>query len=385
MAVIHLDHIKNNALQLKSLLQPDVFFCPMIKANAYGHGAFETAEVLKEIGVKSVGVALVEEGLELRQRKCDLDILVFGGFDQQSVHQIISHRLTPVISTWKQLLLLQDQLQSQSLSAFPVHIKFDTGMNRWGFDPEDADRLVQSVQISKLKVHGILTHLHSGEDADQQDGHSFEQLQIFSLIEKKFSHLKVASHVLNSSGIVQFSKHSKSALDKRQINLSQGARPGLSLYGASSLNQNIVDLKPAMSFRSEVAKYKKVKKGQGVSYGISWRAAQDSVIGLIPVGYADGYKRALSNQSEILFRGKRAPIVGVVCMDYMMTDLTALVKEPDLNQLAPEPVTLWGHDQFGNCIQIEEIAKKANTIPWEIMTSVSNRVPRVFVREAEKS
>jgi alanine racemase len=260
---------------------------------------------------------------------------------------------------------------------YPVHVKFDTGMNRLGFPVEDADALVQYFKKSKLRLEGILTHLHSAEDAGHFFGETFKQLTLFRGLEEKFVEFKCASHVLNSAGLLNFIHHQGQKLP-HHISSQQGARPGISLYGLSSLESPPMALKPVMSLRSRILKYKKIKKGEGVSYSVTWKAPQESIIAVVPMGYADGYRRSLSNKGRVLFRGKMAPVVGTVCMDYFMIDLTAHIQNESLDNLGPEEVTLWGEDSLGNSLSVKDLAKDAGSISWEMLTGVSDRVPRIF-------
>lgn len=351
-----------------------MFFCPMIKANGYGHGDFQLAKFLEKDGVRHMGVALIEEGIGIRENGGQGHILVFGGFSEKSVSEMIHYRLTPVMSTWDQI----KNFEAKADKNYPIHLKFDTGMNRLGFDLEDADRLVDHMKKSHLKLEGICTHLHSAEDAGHYFGESFKQLELFKNIEDKFSVFNCYSHALNSSGLLNFVHHRDQKLP-HHIRNQQGARPGISIYGVTSLDQPTVDLKPVMSLRSHVAKYKKVKKDQGVSYSITWKAPADSIIGVVPIGYADGYRRSLSNKGKVLFRGQLVPIVGTVCMDYFMIDLTQLVKNESFENLGPEEVTMWGLDSFGNYLSAKDVAKEAGTISYEMFTGVSPRVPRHYL------
>ncbi len=357
------------------------FFCPMIKANGYGHGDVELARALSEIGVRYKGVALVEEGVRLRENKITDPILFFGGFFEEAAADIIHHNLTPVMSTWSQLKSIEQAAQKYAAGKkYPVHLKFDTGMNRLGFDLADSLKLKDYFKQSQLHLEGICTHLHSGEDAGHFFGESFKQLTLFREIEDQFAEFKPYSHTLNSSGLMNFVHHQGQKLP-HHINNQQGARPGIAIYGQHSLDQPTVPLKPVMSLRSRIAKYKKVHKGKGVSYGLTWKAPEESIIGVVPMGYADGYHRTLSNKGQVLFRGQLVPVVGTVCMDYFMIDITNVVKNESFDSLGAEEVTLWGLDPFGNQLSVREIAKSAGTISYEMLTSVSSRVPRKYVQE----
>jgi alanine racemase len=369
----------------------------MVKANAYGHGDIEVALRLEQEGVQTMGVGLIEEGLLLRQMGVRAELIVFGIFEKTGAIEMLHHKLTPVISVWSQIQALEEALLTVRDCKLPIdlHIKFDTGMHRLGFDWLEAKRLFEYFQQKKsiFKVKGILTHLHSGDDASSKTGHSYEQLRKFTEVEAIFSPMKPVSHTLNSAGLLNFIKLKGSAFPTLLpgISLNQGARPGLSLYGYSPLSENIkgVSLKPVMSLRSHIVRYHQISSGDGVSYSHTWHSRRKTIIGIVPIGYADGYHRALSNKAEVLFLGERAPVVGNVCMDYLSVDVTDALLRAGVSSIneaenMPAEVTLFGYDSNGNCLPATELAQKSMTIPWEILTSVGERVPRVYISNSDE-
>lgn len=370
-AIIHLENLAHNVRELRAAAGSPPFFCPMIKANAYGHGDIEIGARLEAEGVTHVGVALIEEGISLRQKGLKIEILVFGLFDSKGAPALVENKLTPVLSSWDQLR----SLEAVAPAGYPVHVKFDTGMHRLGFSVSDISKVVTHFQSSKLKIMGILTHLHTGENASDLTASTFQQLELFQQVERAFKPWNPVSHTLNSSGLLLFQQHQGKQLP-HGISSRQGVRPGLSLYGVASV-PTPVKLKPVMSLRSEANKYHVIQPGDGVSYNLTWRAAKESVVAIIPLGYADGYHRLLSNRGTALFRGKRVPIVGNVCMDFIMADITDTLKNETADSLKPEKITLFGWDEFENHLSAEELAKVADTIPYEILTSISERVPRI--------
>ena len=380
-AVIHIENLTHNVRELRTAIGFETFFCPMVKANGYGHGDVEISLRLADEGVQQLGVGLIEEGILLRQMGLKTELLYFGIFDEKGAQAVVQNQMIPVLSTWEQVRALESVVPSD----YPVHLKFDSGMHRLGFALSDLSRLSNYFQTSKMKVKGILTHLHTGEDADDLQGSSFEQLKRFQDVEKAFKGLAPVSHSLNSAGCLNFLNHRGKTLP-HGISPVQGVRPGLAVYGVSPVLSPAVKLKPVMSLRSETVKYHFIKRGEGVSYNITWKAPVDSVVAVIPIGYADGYHRALSNKAEVLFRGVRVPVVGNVCMDYVMVDITRTLKNEVAESLMPEAVTLFGYDELGNQILATELAKWAGTISWEILTSVGERVPRVVdgKNEAQK-
>ncbi len=370
-AVIHLGHLTHNVRELRHAIGSNVFFCPMVKANGYGHGDVEISKCLEKENVQHLGVGLIEEGILLREMGVKSELIFFGTCDEKGARAVVEHKLTPVLSTWEQI----KAFESVVATSLNVHLKMDTGMHRLGFSMADLSRLVSYFSTpGKLKLKGILTHLHSGEDASDLQGASFAQLRLFQEVEKAFHHLQPVSHTLNSAGLLNFLQHKGQSLPAG-ISPQQGVRPGLAVYGLAPVKTNL-SLKPVMSLRSEIIKYHHVRSGEGVSYNWTWKATQDSVIGVIPIGYADGYHRLLSNRGEVLFRGQRVPLVGNVCMDYLMVDVTKALKNEMADSLKPEPVTLFGADENQNEISAVELAQKAQTITWEILTSVGERVPK---------
>lgn len=382
-AVIHLDHLSHNYHLLKGAIDPDLFFCPMIKANGYGHGDVEIALRLQKEGVQTMGVGLIEEGLLLRENGVNSELLVFGIFDQAGAREIIKWNFTPVLSLWEQI----DTLEQLAEKPVSVHLKFDTGMHRLGFVWGDAQKLFERLnRSSKIKVKGICTHLHTAEDMVSLGGKSEEQLERFGEVERIFAPLRPISHSLNSAGLMSFIHLQKQNAEKGiHVTLNQGVRPGLALYGYSPLPpaQSHLDLKPVMSLRSQVVRYHTLQKGEGASYNHTWKAKRLTILAVILIGYVDGYHRLLSNKAEVLFDGVRVPLVGNVCMDYVMADVTDVVQKKSLSPYQNQEVTLFGYDSKGNLLPASELAQKSQTITWEILTSIGERVPRSI--QAEKS
>ncbi len=359
-AVINLPALLRNARKLRSLVGDETFFCPMVKANAYGHGAVQVAEALASDGVEFVGVSLVEEGIELRNAGLKMKILVFGAFnDLDSARSIGEFSLTPVISSRAQLSALEQTCANTKLN---FHLKFDTGMNRLGFEVDQATNLRSHLaKFANWNIEGVCTHLLKGDDANLPGGFSAKQLAAFNLVLKAFEGLEFYSHALNSSGLVSLSK-----------NLVQlGARPGIALYGGQDGFESVMTLK------SQIVATREVSVGEVVSYNANWTANRNSIIGIVPVGYADGVARKLTNQFSVLVREQRVPVVGTVCMDYVMLDLTDL--KDQLKSLGEgEEVVFFGQQGRAE-IRGLEWALILDTISYEIFTRISSRVPRNYV------
>jgi alanine racemase len=376
-AEVDLEKLKFNFSRLKGLLPAGQFFCPMIKADAYGHGDVAVAQALRPHGATHLGVSLIEEGLKIREAGDVGGLLTFGVFEGvESAKAVVDANLTPVISEWQQLEALKEILKAPK-RPFKIHLKFNTGMNRLGFLAHEATKLREWCdQNPSIQVEGVATHLLRGDDAGAPGGESEAQFAVFAKALEAFKGLNVAAHALNSSGEVNLSQRvADRKVLSQGIHWPLGARPGIALYGVAPTNDENVDLglKPALKLVSHLVETRRMKKGDCVSYGATWKAERDSFIGVIPIGYADGIFRALSNKGSVLCRGVRAPIAGIVCMDLLMVDLTDIAGSIERG----EEVILIG-EQLGAEITATEIADLAQTIPYEVLTRLSSRVPRVY-------
>jgi alanine racemase len=357
-AEINLGHLKHNIGVLKANSTQSGFFCPMVKANAYGHGDIEVARLCEEQNASHLGVALIEEGIRLRGNNLRSPVLIYGFFDSEGAEALVKYSLTPVLSSWEQLEKLARVTTSED--RFAVHLKFNTGMSRLGFEVEEAVQLKQYFQKqSHLNVEGVCTHFLNSEDFGDPEGHTNRQLKSFAEVQSLFADQRIHFHLHSTHS---FLKDPQTFL---------GSRPGLSLYGVTSFADPglIFDLKPVMTLKSHVAMIRKVKEGETVSYGARWKASRDSVIAVVPLGYADGYPRLLSNSASMLIRNMRAPVRGSVCMDYTMIDVTDV----------PNPTVGEVIEVFGSKVSVNELAQQSQTISYEILTGISSRVPRVYV------
>lgn len=370
-AEIDLDALRSNWDFLQKNFSEN-FICPMVKANAYGHGDVMVAKALESWGARHLGVCLIEEGLLLRRFGVKTEILVFRGFDREGAQVMIENQLTPVVSTWDQYRALEE--------VAPVgqnfHLKFDTGMNRLGFPIEDALKLAEKIKNqTQLKLAGVLTHLVAGEnsvDTQQTD----QQFLEFEKAVQVFQFFKVPFHVLNSGGIL-----TQLSLNKRQTPSAWspkkwGLRPGLMMYGYNpGVREDVPELKVVMTLKSQIAVIRGLSKGDGVSYNHTWKAQDKAKIAVVPIGYADGYHRSLSNRGFALCQGQKVPVVGNVCMDYLMLDVSAVDAKENTE------VILFGKNSQNEVLSARDLATEGQTITWEILTSVSERVPRIYKGE----
>ncbi len=364
IAEINLKNLDHNLSVIMNKAGADRFVCPMIKADAYGHGAVVVAKRILKNYQLPLGVALIEEALQLREAGIQSDIIVFGGFNRAGAKKIVEARLTPVVSQREQLDILAEVAQEP----LDIHVKFNTGMNRLGFDIEEADFVLQFLKNNgRIQIKGLMSHLHSAYLAQQENSQAGQQAKKLLYLAELFKSFGVVVHLLNSDAIVNLELASAMNIYK------WGFRPGIMLYGyvSSAQLQQQLNLKPVMSLRSRLQSIRKIKKGETVSYDATWEAPCDSVIGVVPMGYADGVHRSLSNRGQIFIMQQQVPIRGIVCMDYTMVDLTSLDHSLSWSEAQVE---LFGPHQGADVF-----ARTAETISYEILTSVSSRIPRSYV------
>ncbi len=339
----------------------------VIKANAYGHGAALCGAALERAGVEMLGVALVEEGLELRDAGLRAPVLVLGGVSEGAEHEIVEAGLTPLVFRPDQVRALDEAARSRG-TTLVVHLKLDTGMGRIGVRSEDLGELIEALRGARsLQLEGVMSHFANADLADQ----AMNKLQL-----ERFSTALAAlgaagmhprwRHLSNSAGVLGL----PGAHDGELCNL---VRPGLMLYGESPAERlrDAARLHPVLSWQTEIIHLKRVPAGTPISYGGRWSATRESLIATLPVGYADGYNRKLTNTGEVLVRGQRATVAGTVCMDMVMVDVTAIA-----GVSRGDEVVLLGR-QGDDSISAQELATKVGTIPYEIFCDISARVPRV--------
>lgn len=361
---IDLDALRHNFLQARRQAGSDRKVLAVVKADAYGHGAARVAPVLQQAGADCFGVAMVEEGVELRRAGIERPVLVLGGIYPGQEEEIFAHRLVPCLFDLEAARRLDAGARAAGRIQ-PYHLKLDTGMGRVGFRPEELGAVLGELAALKgLAMEGVITHLALADEIE----HPFtgEQLQRYRDCLAQVRGAGFAptlTHLANSA-----------ALFSRDVPECNMVRPGIVLYGGLPSGEfaGRLDLRPVMSFRTSVVQVKAVPAGTGVSYAHRFRAARPTVLAAIPVGYADGYSRHLTCKGEVLVRGRRAPVAGTVCMDWTLLDVT------DIPGVAVgDPVTLLGRDN-GNCITADEWAARIGTISYEVFCQVSKRVPRIY-------
>jgi alanine racemase len=361
-ATVNLSALAHNLSCIQGYLSPGCKVMAIVKANAYGHGAVEIAHALVRKGIGRFAVASLEEGITLRQAGLSTPIVVLGALFDQQLADLVAHRLTPVISNGLILPALAQAANSQP-SPYPIHLKIETGMGRLGFSPEELRPLLDNPLLrGALHVEGLMTHL---ADADGTDTAFTErQIGIFQAILEQVRRRGLALplvHTANSAAIVRFPESHYSLV-----------RPGIMLYGYHTLPVPAPNLQPVLSLRTTIAHIRTIPRGGTVSYNRTFTATRPTRIAVLPIGYADGYSRRLSNRGSVLIQGCRAPIVGLVCMDMTMVDVTNI---PPVE--VGETVTLIGQ-QGGAAIWADEVADWIGTIPYEVLCGIGSRVPRLY-------
>lgn len=363
---IDLDALCFNLRQVRQRIGPECEILAVVKADAYGHGARGVAPALAAAGADQFGVALVGEGLDLRRYGVQQPIVVLGGVFHGEESAILEHHLQPALYD----LDVARQLDSAARATgehIPCHLKIDTGMGRLGFRPERLPEVLSVLKgLSGIEVRGVISHLALADEPDQP--FTTTQIERFQAVVAQVRDAGFSPrylHIANSAAIYS-----------RELAGCNLVRPGVSLYGGLTGTpfEQEVPQRPVMSFLSQVAQLKEVPAGQGVSYAHRFVTQRPSVLAAVPVGYADGYNRLLTGKGEVLIRGRRAPVAGTVCMDWILIDVTHI---PDVT--VGDRVTLLGRDG-AESITALEWADKIGTITYEVFCNISKRVPRVFVR-----
>jgi len=359
---INLSAIKHNVQVYKSQLKPSTRMLAMVKAQSYGAGLEKIGLYLEKQGIDYLGVAYPDEGVELRKAGVKVPILVMNTVDE-GFEDCIKYQLEPTVFSFEQLDELLHELIFQGVQNFPVHVKIDTGMRRLGFDLKELPRLMEVIQAQpEISIKGVYSHL---ADSDNRRDKRFTDLQIRRFVEacnyisSNFVG-KFITHLLNSEGITNF--------PEAQFNM---VRIGIGMYGVSSNPALVKKLRPVISWKSTVSQVKQIQKGESVGYSRSFVADKNMEIAIVPVGYADGFRRSLSNGvGSVVINGQICHIIGRVCMDMIMVDVTKkFVKTGDRVELIADKITL------------SQFAEKMQTISYEVLTSISKRVHRTYIEE----
>ncbi len=365
-AEISLEAISHNMREARRLIAPGTKIMAVVKANAYGHGAVKIAPLVLKEGAAYLSVARVKEGITLREAGIGAPILVLGYTPFTQFKELMVYDLAQTIYTQEMAAVLALEAAKQK-KRVNIHLKIDTGMGRLGFlpTPEAIKEVLNIAAQPYLKTEGIFTHLASADEKDKSE--TLNQIakywQFIEDLKKEGLEIPL-KHCANSAAIID--------LPQTHLNM---VRPGIMIYGlypSKEVDTNRLNLHPAMSFKARLAQVKKVPAGFKVSYGSAWSAPKPTVIATLPVGYADGYSRLLSSKGQVLIHGRRAPVVGRVCMDMCMVDVGHI---PEV--YPGDEAVLFG-TQEGVSLPVEEVASLMGTINYEVVCLVSERVPRVY-------
>lgn len=370
-AEINLDNLAHNIREVRRLTSKEALVTAVVKANGYGHGSVEIAQTFLDNGADRLAVAVLTEAIELRKGGITAPILIMGYTPTSLFEKVVEYDIIQTIYSYQDAKVLSDIAVKLNKKAL-IHIKIDSGMGRIGLLPND-DSIEEILRISKLPniyIEGIFTHFAMADYLDKS--HAMTQFKKFTWVIEKLEEKGLdipIKHTSNSAAII----------DLPEFNLNM-VRAGIMIYGlkpSDEVKLDKVDLKPAMTLKARISHLKTVPKGTGISYGQIFVTERESKIATLPIGYADGFTRLLTEKAEVYVNGKRAKIVGKICMDQCMIDITDIedVKIGD-------EVVLFGYGKEGYP-HIDEVAEKLGTINYEIACMVGRRVPRVYISKGE--
>lgn len=369
-ANIDLDAICENIKTIRDTIKKDTQIMAVIKADGYGHGAVPLARVLDPL-VEWFAVAIVEEGIELRRANFTKPILLLGYTAKEAIADIVHYNLTQTVFSFEMAKFIDEEAKRQGKIA-RVHIKLDTGMGRIGYQPtkESIDEIVRMKSLEHIQIEGLYTHFACADMTDKTS--TIQQFRIYQDFAKQLELAGVTlqlKHASNSAGIIDFP----------EANLDM-VRSGISTYGlypSDEVHKEQLLLKPALELKTHISFIKELEAGHGIGYGSTFVTKKLTKIATVPVGYGDGFPRQLSNQGRVLVHGQFAPIIGRVCMDQFMIDVTDI---PDVKQ--DDTVTLIGKDG-DEYLSVEELARIAGSFNYEFVCNIGKRIPRVYYQNGK--
>lgn len=373
-AEVNLDNIAHNVREIRRITNKKAEIMGIVKADAYGHGVMEVVKTLLGNGVTRLAVSMLDEAIQLRKSGIEVPILILSYTDPRRAEEIIQNDVTQAVFSHDLANALSEAAVRLDKNV-KIHIKIDTGMTRVGFMP-GYSAIKNVVEISKLPgiiIEGLFTHFASADEADRS--YTYMQFERFMSICNELNRIGVyipIKHAANSAAIMEY--------PETHLDL---VRPGLILYGmypSNEVDKSKLDLRPAMTLKANVTLVKEVEAGTSISYGRIFTTQRPSKIATIPIGYADGYTRLLNNKGKVLVNGELAPVVGKICMDQCMIDITDLAAKVNVG----DEVVLFGN-QGDNRIPIEEVAEQIGTINYEVVCIIGKRIPRVYLQEGKIS
>ncbi len=359
---INLDNLTHN-LNLIKKNNPEKQIMAVVKADAYGHGAVNIVKTLIKNNINFFAVSNLNEALELRRNYPAIDILILGYTNPSYAQELIENNLIQTVYNIEQIKKYNN-IANKLDKKLRTHIKIDTGMNRLGFKPKELteDNINQLKNLSNINFEGLYTHFAQADEKD--NSFNKKQIDLFENVKELFVKNDFDFkfyHISNSAGIINFEK---------KYNL---IRPGIILYGINSLDKNL-DFKQIINFYSTIVNIKTIKKGEGVGYNHTYIADREILVATVAVGYADGFPRELSNCGEVIINNQKAPIIGNICMDQMMVDITGI------DAKISDKVILYNQEN-----SVDKIANQLNTISYILLTNISRRVPRIYVQNNKQT
>lgn len=361
-AIVNLSAIAYNVDQIRRRVGRKTDIMAVVKADGYGHGSVEVSSAALKSGANCLGVAVPEEGEELRKAGVDVPIAVLGLIQPEEAYRVVDFNLEQTLCSLEVAKAL-NQIASDKGTTVNVHLKIDTGMGRVGVQPKDALAFVRGIQgFKNLNLKAIFSHFSCADEVDKTSAR--KQVEVFDGVVREIEASGVRipkKHMANSAAILD--------LPETYYDL---VRPGIMIYGLypSTEVSHSIELKPAMTFMTKVTFVKRVPSGSPISYGRTFTTQKETLVATLPVGYADGYSRLLSGRGDVLIKGYRAPLIGRVCMDMCMIDVSGVE-----NVQPGDEVIL-----FGEGLPVDEVAEKLGTINYEVVCAVGKRVPRVYIR-----
>lgn len=370
-AEINLDNLAFNMRQIRSKAKSKDIIA-VVKADAYGHGALDIAPVLLENGATSLAVAVVSEGVELRRGGIECPIMVLGFTPPSLMDDLVKYDIQQTVFSYsyaKELSAIAEKNHKKAR----IHIAVDTGMGRIGFMPnkESVEGVLKISKLPNIEVQGIFSHFSTADEKDKEytDYQLSKFNEFYDALSKVGVKIKIR-HIANSAAIIELPKTHFEAV-----------RPGIILYGyypSEEVDKSNIQLKPVMELKTNIAHIKKIPSGYYISYGRKFKSTRETVVATLPVGYADGYTRLLFNKAKVIINGQFAPVVGRICMDQCMVDVTNIKGEIKVG----DEVILIG-EKGGISINADHIAEMLGTINYEVVCMISKRVPRVYIKDGE--
>ncbi len=367
VAEVSTSAIRHNYRQIRNIIPSHTEMMAIVKADGYGHGAIEISNILQQEGVDRFAVAIAHEGEELRRSGIILPILVLGYTPRADIKTLIENDLTQTVFSYDMAKYISDEAVILNKTV-NIHIKVDTGMGRIGFfsSPQSIEEIRKIAELPHINMEGIFTHFSTADEEDKT--YTKNQWSIFEGFLKELNEVGIDLPIIHAANSAATMCHNYAHLNV--------VRPGIILYGyypSGYLQDKVITLQPAMTLKSQVVHVKELPEGHYVGYGRKYYTHQKTKIATIPIGYADGYSRRLSNEGRVLIRGEYAAIVGNICMDQFMVDVSH-IKDVRVE----DEVVIFG-EQGNKCIRVEEIAQQLDTLNYEIMCMIGKRVPRLYI------